>query len=131
MRDQIWANTVRSGRKAKQLTRRELARRAGIDPSYVTLIERHGYVPRRDKVEELGRVLGDQDQAMVMAGFVPGNRRRDVLGVVRNAAVESLSPQMQAVVNRLKALPPRFQVQAIEILDALCKTAESSKRRPA
>lgn len=72
MRNEAWANYVRDKRKAKHLTRRKLAELAKIDPSYVTLIERDGYVPRKDKVLELARALeADIDHTLLVAGYAP------------------------------------------------------------
>jgi len=72
MRNEAWANYVRDKRKAKHLTRRKLAELAKIDPSYVTLIERDGYVPRKDKVLELARALeADVDHTLLVAGYAP------------------------------------------------------------
>lgn len=72
MRNEAWANYVRDKRKAKHLTRRKLAELAKIDPSYVTLIERDGYVPRKDKVLELARALEvDVDHTLLVAGYAP------------------------------------------------------------
>ncbi len=72
MRNETWATYVKDKRKAKHLTRRKLAELAKIDPSYVTLIERDGYVPRKDKVLELARALEvDVDQTLLVAGYAP------------------------------------------------------------
>ena len=72
MRNEAWANYVRDKRKANHLTRRKLAELAKIDPSYVTLIERDGYVPRKDKVHELARALEvDVDHTLLVAGYAP------------------------------------------------------------
>lgn len=72
MKNQDWANYVKDRRKARQLTRRKLAELAKIDPSYVTLIERDGYVPRKDKVLEIARAIqADVDRTLLVAGYAP------------------------------------------------------------
>lgn len=72
MRNEAWATYVKEKRKARHLTRRKLAELAKIDPSYVTLIERDGYVPRKDKVLELARALEvDIDHTLLVAGYAP------------------------------------------------------------
>lgn len=72
MRNEAWATYVKEKRKARHLTRRKLAELAKIDPSYVTLIERDGYVPRKDKVLELARALEvDVDHTLLVAGYAP------------------------------------------------------------
>ena len=49
----------------------EVAREAGLCPSYITRI-RGGHIPRRDMVEALGTALGKRDEALLMAGYLPG-----------------------------------------------------------
>lgn len=72
MRNTAWANYIRRARNFHGLANHELAARAGIDPSYITLIERDGYVPRRDKVLVLAKALGLQTQeALLIAGYAP------------------------------------------------------------
>jgi transcriptional regulator with XRE-family HTH domain len=72
VRNETWANYVKEKRKAQHLTRRKLAELARIDPSYVTLIERDGYVPRKDKVLELAKALQvDVDHTLLVAGYAP------------------------------------------------------------
>lgn len=72
MRNEAWANYIKEKRKGKHLTRRKLAELAKIDPSYVTLIERDGYVPRKDKVLELAKALEvDVDHTLLVAGYAP------------------------------------------------------------
>ncbi|NDD28315.1 MAG: XRE family transcriptional regulator [Proteobacteria bacterium] len=72
MRNEAWATYVKEKRKTRHLTRRKLAELAKIDPSYVTLIERDGYVPRKDKVLELARALEvDVDHTLLVAGYAP------------------------------------------------------------
>lgn len=66
-----WARYTSSARKAKGLTRRQVARAAKVDASYVTLMERDGYIPKREKVERIGLVLSSTDEALVAAGMLP------------------------------------------------------------
>ena len=66
-----WARYTSSARKAKGLTRRQVARAAKVDASYVTLMERDGYIPKREKVERIGLVLSSTDEALMAAGMLP------------------------------------------------------------
>lgn len=67
-----WASYVQEKRREKRIPRYELATRAGIDPSYITLIERDGYIPRKDKVIGLAHALGvSKDECLLYAGFAP------------------------------------------------------------
>lgn len=72
MKNLLWANYIKEKRKIKHLTRRKLAEMAKVDPSYLTLIERDGFVPRKDKVARLSRALGcDTDECLLTAGYAP------------------------------------------------------------
>jgi transcriptional regulator with XRE-family HTH domain len=63
-----WKDFVCARMQEKQLTQNALAEAAGIDPSYVWLIRR-GWIPKRDKVEQIGRALGDSDGTLRAAGM--------------------------------------------------------------
>ncbi len=72
MRNPKWAEYVRKHREKAGKTRRDIAKGAGIDPSYVTLIERDGYVPNRLKVEALAvALLRPVGEALLAAGYAP------------------------------------------------------------
>jgi transcriptional regulator with XRE-family HTH domain len=72
MKNLLWANYIKEKRKIKHLTRRKLAEMAKVDPSYLTLIERDGFVPRRDKVIRLAKALDcDTDECLLTAGYAP------------------------------------------------------------
>lgn len=72
MRNEAWANYIRDKRKKRGFTRRHLAILAKIDPSYMTLIERDGIVPKRDKVIALADVMDiDVGDMLLMAGYAP------------------------------------------------------------
>lgn len=65
-----WGRYVREIRIRRGLTARQLAEKADRDPSYITLIERDGYVPKLATVERLGRALGaDHDYFLGQAGY--------------------------------------------------------------
>lgn len=55
----------------KGLVGNDIALAVGICPSYITRI-RNGFIPRRDVVESLGQHLGKRDQALLVAGYLPG-----------------------------------------------------------
>lgn len=52
-RNKEWGSFVTRARQAAGITRIQLAKSSGIDPSYITLIEKHGYVPKADKLESI------------------------------------------------------------------------------
>jgi transcriptional regulator with XRE-family HTH domain len=72
VKNSLWANYVKEKRKSKNLTRRKLAELSKVDPSYLTLIERDGFVPRKDKVVRIARALDcDIDECLLTAGYAP------------------------------------------------------------
>lgn len=65
-----WGRYVREIRLRRGLTARQLADKADITPSYITLIERDGYVPKMAVAERLATALGaDRDYFLGQAGY--------------------------------------------------------------
>lgn len=115
MRNISWALFVKEKRKARGLTRRRLAEMAEIDPSYVTLIERDGYVPRKDKVEMIAQALeADLDQTLLTAGYAPQQMPVgmliDKLETVKTQT--DLIPELKRTVHELFELDEEQQKQA-------------------
>lgn len=109
MRNEIWANYMKERRKAKNFTRRHLASLAKIDPSYLTLIERDGCVPRRDKVLSFAEILSaDPDEMLLMAGYAPNN------DTFINS--KSFTPELLTLVKKLSELDSQKQTKAGEII---------------
>lgn len=127
-RNMAWARFVRDHRKAKRLTRRRLAELSSCDPSYITLIERDGYVPLPDKVESLGKTLGQEREAYIFAGYIPpGVLRRDIAKVLDYRAIKELAPSARQLLICLMDLPACEQEEAAEIAFA-CVDGLRAKR---
>lgn len=112
MRNETWANYVKEKRKAKHLTRRKLAELAKIDPSYVTLIERDGYVPRKDKVLELAKALEvDVDHTLLVAGYAPEKvSLKDLLDRLEAIHAEkSMDRELRSALREVVHLPKEKQ----------------------
>lgn len=92
-RNKDWAKQVSSRRKRiPYMTRWELAMRAGIDASYVTLIQRDGYVPSRDKVVAVAEALNwDTNEALLVAGYAPDYPLELLLGCLDEWQLEQLA----------------------------------------
>ncbi|GEM_PF-1519943 len=131
MRNQAWANYVKDKRKARGLTRRKLAELAGIDPSYVTLIERDGYVPRKDKVLEVARALeADVDHTLLVAGYAPEKIPvKDLLERLETFKSEKvLDKELRASIRELFDLTSAQQKKVSEMLTAYVKTLKDQKK---
>lgn len=140
MRNQAWANYVKDKRKARGLTRRKLAELAKIDPSYVTLIERDGYVPRKDKVLEIAKAVeADLDHTLLVAGYAPERIPvKDLLERLETFKAEKvLDKELRASIRELFDLSASEQKKVAEMLNAYVKTLRDQKkararaRRPA
>ncbi len=132
MRNQAWANYVRDRRKARQLTRRKLAELAKIDPSYVTLIERDGYVPRKDKVLEIAKAIqADVDRTLLVAGYAPEKIPvKDLLEKIESyKADKMLEKELRVAIRELFNLTPGQQKKVAEMLNAYVKTIRDQKTK--
>lgn len=121
MRNQSWANYIKEKRKLKHLTRRKLAELAKIDPSYVTLIERDGYIPRKDKVQDIARALEvDANQILLMAGYAPdGIPPMEFLQKMENMKLEeSFEEEMLIVLKQISTLHPKEQKKVAQMITA-------------
>jgi len=121
LRNQSWANYIKEKRKLKHLTRRKLAELAKIDPSYVTLIERDGYIPRKDKVQDIARALEvDANQILLMAGYAPdGIPPMEFLQKMENMKLEeSFEEEMLIVMKQISTLNPKEQKKVAQMITA-------------
>jgi transcriptional regulator with XRE-family HTH domain len=131
VRNQVWANFVKEKRKMKHLTRRKLAELAKIDPSYVTLIERDGYIPRRDKVLEMAKALDlDHNQILLMAGYAPeGIQPKEFLQKIESIKLEeSFDDEMLQVLKEISALQPREQREVAKMIIAYVNVMKEKTR---
>lgn len=118
MRDMTWADWVRVQRKRRLLTRRKFASLVGVDPSYVTLMERDGTVPSRLVVENIGRLFGSVEEATVMASYVPHGCRRILVDAIVENKVCQFSNPVRQVIDMLAHQSTRKQLSAIRVLRA-------------
>lgn len=91
-----FAEAVRIHRTLNKMTRTDLAGRAWIDASYLTLIENYGYVPKQDKVICLADAMClnkmETDVLLLTAGYAPIHMDlKDVVSAVKRHH-ESSSP---------------------------------------
>jgi transcriptional regulator with XRE-family HTH domain len=131
MRNETWANYVKDKRKAKHLTRRKLAELAKIDPSYVTLIERDGYVPRKDKVLELARALEvDIDRTLLVAGYAPEKSFKDILERLDSFQAErSMDRELRSALREIIHLPKDEQKKLAQMISVHLHTGKEETVR--
>lgn len=90
-----WGRYVAEIRVRRGLTRYQLADLADIDSSYVTVIERDGYIPSREVVKSMAKALGvDVDFFSGQAGYATP--------AVFNAYLKSLGLKPVATVTSIR-----------------------------
>jgi transcriptional regulator with XRE-family HTH domain len=91
------------------MKRRDLAKMANIDPSYVTLIERDGYIPRIDVVQRVARALNvSLDDCCLAAGYATEHVARVYRQQVRDTHLD-LEPALRQQLRRMASLNPDRQ----------------------
>ena len=134
MNSREWADYVRLKRKEKQFTRRYVAEVAGIDPGYVTLIERDGLIPSRAVAAKIGKALGNEHETLIVAGFVPAEASKPKLLMhVTDGYVDThLSSNARQLILRLKDMDKRDQEKAslllLNILDSYQRSNPAKKK---
>jgi len=134
VRHQAWADFIRENRKAKSLTRRQFAELTNLDPSYVTLIERDGYVPRKEKVLQLAEALGvNTDHCLLMAGYAPERIPvRELLNRLQAFDDTQLIAELKRLYQQMASLSVERQNQMAVLLKAalelLPETSETPKK---
>ena len=125
MYNQEWAAFVRTNRKKLGYNLRKLAFLAGIDSSYVTLIERDGYVPKRDKVVAIARALEtDIDRTLLEAGYAPESIPISTI-MGKNSletARDVLIPELCQCLHELVTLSPMQQRKAADFINTFVYT---------
>ncbi len=126
-RNRAWGKWVKDKRNAQILTRKELADLAQMDASYITLIERDGYVPRRPFVTRIGMALGDANGALVAAGFIPPEMSSRIREFMRCPQQSKLPGDIAPTVRKLAESTTNVRRQAVAVIEALL--SEKPKKR--
>lgn len=124
-----WAAFVTKHRKAKDWTRRQLAFAANVDPSLITLVERDGHIPLRERVQSIGRALGSLNGAVEAAGLLAFRSVQPHKGQGRWVALQSLLPSdALAILETVATLSKSKQLEGLTILQSY---ADAQARRMA
>lgn len=116
MQSSTWAKVLKYHRCRLNLTSKKLAQKAGIDPSYITLMERGGHIPRREKVIALARAMEmDADALLLAAGYVPDSAERSGNASV-NFLFGSFIPELRLCLCELLELSKQQQREAAGML---------------
>jgi len=98
---------VRQERKAKEIGLREMAKKIGVSPTYLSKIERGDFdPPAEDKVRKIAEIIGrDPDELLALAGRVASDltdiilqRPREMADFLR--ATKGLTPDEMAKLAR-------------------------------
>ena len=128
MDKQKWSEFIRSHRIKQSLTSRRLAELIGVDPSYITLMERNGCVPKREKVIALGRALRlNTDILLIVAGYAP--EHVDLPLAIESCGAEDsghkIIPELSALLEDMGRLPKNKQKTLVRFLIPLLNTLSS------
>lgn len=83
-----WGALLTSTRQSRGLPKVELAQRAGVSPSYITLMEQ-GAVPKREHVVRLAQALGlDVNHCLLVGGYAPHSVAVELMQVLSLLTME-------------------------------------------
>ena len=132
MKNIHWGQFVTRHRISKHMTMSMLAKKAGCDGSYITLIERHGYIPSQEKVVALAKALDvDPTEMLIEARYLAiadasGPYWEHLLG--KNVD-KLLIPELISSINKLAGLTHSQQIKVSEMLDAYMEAIVIGARR--
>lgn len=125
-----WAVFVGKHRKARRLTRRDLARLASMHPSYMTLIEGKGYVPKRDRVRRLAHALEVPESSALLAAGYSNEVVSSTFYDAHKAGFEaSFSPRMVNVLRQIAGLNLSEQERIADAIRHLVLVARPPEKR--
>jgi transcriptional regulator with XRE-family HTH domain len=77
---------IRREREAREIGLREMAKKIGVSPTYLSKVERDEFTPpTEDKVQAIARIIEcDPDELLAMAGRVPS----DIADILKRHPVE-------------------------------------------
>jgi HTH-type transcriptional regulator, competence development regulator len=80
-RKQTFGSLVRQERERLKIGLREMARRIGMSPTYLSMIERDKFPPpAEDKITAIAQIIGsDRDELLALAGRVGSDLQRKIM----------------------------------------------------
>jgi HTH-type transcriptional regulator, competence development regulator len=80
-RKQTFGSLVRQERERLKIGLREMARRIGMSPTYLSMIERGKFPPpAEDKITAIAQIIGsDRDELLALAGRVGSDLQRKIM----------------------------------------------------
>ena len=94
-----FGSLVRKERKQRKIGLREMARRIGMSPTYLSMIERGEFpAPAEDKVAAIAEIIGrDRDELLALAGRVSSDLETTIMANPRLMArlVRSISKSLE------------------------------------
>lgn len=114
-----WGEWVKQRRKARNLSKPALAKKLGIDSSYIILMERDGYVPRYEIVLGMALALDTPvDETLLRAGYAPHLPEEAWAVILQEGRRSNLKPELAAAC-QLHDLTPSEQRQVAAFLDGV------------
>lgn len=125
----LWAIYLSEQRHKKKYKRNQLAELCGVDPSYITLIERDGYVPKNEIIVSLSKALEcDVDKSLIIAGYAPKtvsvSECMHILNMNgENVIYDSIDHQLISVLRSINNLPDAKRKNAIKMINSLIENS--------
>ena len=125
-----WIRQYTSGSRNRG-SKWKIAQAARVDPSYITLMSRDGYVPMRDVVIRVADAVGaSRDEALLVAGFAPESVSvEQVLEILEDHRANRLHPRLLDAVREALSLEGRDRKQA-EVFLSAAVAGLRSRRKP-
>jgi transcriptional regulator with XRE-family HTH domain len=108
---------IRDQREAKGISLRELAKAAGVSPTFMSKVETEDWKPKEEKLRKIARVLElDSDDLVARAGRVPS----DLAEIIKEHGAR---PELEALMRTTK----RFSAQEMDKLVQQARKVAKSK----
>lgn len=92
-----WGAWIREQRESRGWPVVRMGLELGVDPSYISLMEVDGYVPRREKVMHIALVLDiSVDETLIRAGYVPSLSEDDAAAILDGLRLPGFVPDLRA-----------------------------------
>ena len=107
---------IREQRDAKGMSLRELAKAAGVSPTFMSKVETENWKPKEEKLRKIAQILGlDGDDLVARAGRVPS----DLAEIIKEHGAR---PELEALLRTTKRFSSDQMGKLVEQAERVAKT---------
>lgn len=129
-RCQKWAKFLKEKQRSSELTGRELAQLAAINESYLTLMKRDGYVPKRHIAARIGLAFGCPDEVLIACGYLPPSLKpEEIAGFLRGKPPARMPEDVAPMVRALCEAPHFLRQQVVAVAKTLLETQKRQEHK--